>query len=939
MIYEEKQYSNEAFEILKSQLYRYYNKHKDHKFLNLSLEAKISSIKNFANMMIEQFDSQGQINPELLDNYINMLVTNVDSKGIVFEDGYVPWLDENRSSIRWQYNNRYEDYLMSFKRWDVPSIRSIGITTDQILDHCGNPLSNNNFGVKGLVIGDIQSGKTANYTGLINKAIDAGYKFIIVLAGLTKDLRSQTQKRLDLEVLGFETKDNLQRGDIIGVGKVDSKVEKTIFCLTGSDMEGDIKRFTQTYKFDGNMVFLAIVKKNTAVLKKLIEFIQLNPAVKSEEDNKLHFPALIIDDEADQASINTKKTDVMAEATATNRLIRKLLNCLSKYSYVGYTATPFANIFISPYDDPKYTQEDKDIFPENFIICLPTPPNYCGVNQYFGARTLDSEGIDAFTVDLFREITIDDLKTTFGTDDGKTKKDTEVISIPDSLNEAIMHFLIASGIKISRGIIEHNSMLIHISSNVCPNKQLKDFVEMALDNLTRGFKFNKKVKLDFKHYWENNIKPISQVRLGKDYCDKWNKIEEGIIEALRMITRTDTVKVIVGDSEDIIDYDSSKSGMHIIIGGSKLSRGLTLNGLIVSYYARRTKAYDTLLQMGRWFGYRDGWLDLCRVYTDRNTFNDFVNTAEAVEDFKKDIEYMNKRKYTPRQFGLKVRTSPGLLPTSATKMRSAKRTPLSFSGQLQQTISFDLNQKENNRLITANLIAELGKPTIRDHKLIYKNIDSKIVLKYLDEYQECKDKGRISIRYWYEYIQKLNNTEELTKWTIVIHSLSNQKRKQNDSNIDSISNYEIIKPVRITRDIEEKGQKLNIKVLTNPLDFFEFYDDDTIKNAMVAKNKGNYSPEESLIQSTFTKEYGLLTIYIFDIAQRKLKSIDLLSGKRQFDKGDILPGANGVVGLGIWFSESSQRENACIDYFVNEVYQGYEQDQNRATIEEEDFDE
>lgn len=930
-------YSLESFELLKAQLCKYYYRHKEGKFKNFALEDKIDALRKFANNVIEQFAFEGEIDPSLLDECIQMLVTAVDSDAIVFEDGYIPWLDENRSSIRWQYSNRYEDYLMSYKKWEVPNIRSIGITTDQILDHCGNPLSNNNFGVKGLVIGDIQSGKTANYTGLINKAIDAGYKFIIVLAGLTKDLRSQTQKRLDLEVLGFETKDNLQRGDIIGVGKVDSKVEKTIFCLTGSDMEGDIKKFTQTYRFDGNTVFLAIVKKNTTVLKKLIEFIQLNPAVKSEEDNKLHFPALIIDDEADQASINTKKTDVMAEATATNRLIRSLLNCLNKYSYVGYTATPFANIFISPYDDPKYSIEDKDIFPENFIICLPTPANYCGVNQYFGNRTLDPDGIDFYTADLFREITIDDLISTFGTSDGKTKKDTEVINIPESLTEAMMHFLIASGIKISRGIVEHNSMLIHISSNVCPNKQLKDFVERALDNLTRGFKFNNRVKKEFKNYWEHYIKPVSQSRLGDAFNDKWKNIEDGIIEALRMITRTDTVKVIVGDSEDIIDYDSSKSGMHIIIGGNKLSRGLTLNGLIVSYYERRTKAYDTLLQMGRWFGYRDGWLDLCRIYTDRNTFNDFVNTAEAVDDFKRDIEYMNKRKYSPRQFGLKVRTSPGLLPTSATKMRTAKRTPLSFSGELQQTISFDLSQKDHNRQLTSRLVAGLGEPIVRDHKLVYKNIDSKIVLNYLDEYQECKDKGRISIRYWYEYIQKLNASKgELTKWTIVIHSLSEQKR--NKFNTDKILDHEIIKPVRITRDIGETGQKLNIKVLTNPLDFFEFYDDDKIKTEMVEKKKGNYSPEEPLIRDTFTKEYGLLTIYIFDIAERKEKATNLL-GKRLYERGPVLPDADGLVGLGVWFSESSSREESSVDYYVNEIYQEFEQDQNRALEEDEDLDE
>lgn len=929
---------NDQTSTIKNLLFKYYSKKKITKFEGCSLDEKIKSLRKFADSQIDSYEYEGEINNEELDAYINLLASSVDKTGIVFEDGYIPWLEENKSSISWDYSDRYEDYLMSIKHWEISNIRSIELTTDQILDHCGNPLSGNNFAIKGLVIGDIQSGKTANYTALINKAIDAGYKMIIVLAGLTKDLRSQTQKRLDLEVLGYETKENMQKGETIGVGKVDSRIHKPIFCLTGSDMDGDIKKFTQTYRFDGSTVFLAIVKKNSAVLKKLLDFIQTNPAVKESENNKLDFPALIIDDEADQASINTNKTDDINEATATNRNIRTLLNCMNKYSYVGYTATPFANIFISPFDDPKYKLEDKDIFPDNFIICLPTPLKYCGVVQYFGKNTLDDNELDCFTADLYREISIEDLKTTFGTDDGKTKKDTNVVGTPDSLIEAMMHFLISSGIKISRGIIEHNSMLIHISSNVCPNMQLKDTVEIALDNLTRGFKFNKQVKKQFKQYWENNIKPVSKRRLGKDFKDNWKEIEQGILTALRMITRTDTVQVIVGDSEDIIDFDSAKTGMHIIIGGNKLSRGLTINGLIVSYYARKTMAYDTLLQMGRWFGYREGWLDLCRVYTNRQTFNDFINTAEAVEEFKKDIEYMNRRKYTPKQFGLKIKTSPGLKPTAANKMRKAQRTLLSFSGVLQQTISFDLNSKKHNRKITEDFVNSLGDPhCVRNNKVIFKGVSADDVINYLESYKECEGKGRISIKYWIEYIRKVSESfNELIDWTIVLHSLSDKSLKEERN--DCIGNYSIIKPARITRDVDEVGPKLNIKVLTNPIDFFEFYDDEIVKNKMDQKNKLNFSPEEPEISSTFTPKHGLLTIYIFDIAERKVKGTNIF-GKTEFYKGSVIKDADGVVGLGVWFSESSKKESASIDYFVNEVYQNKEKEQTNAFDAEEEFDE
>lgn len=926
-----------AQEDIKKFLYLYYDRHKNGKFKNLSLDQQISKLKKYADDQIDNYDYKDLVDDEFVNNCINSLTVFID-KPIVFEDGYKPWLENSRSKILWEYSERYEDYLMSIKKWDLTSIRSISSSTDDILDHCGNPLDNYNFAVKGLVIGDIQSGKTANYTSLINKAIDAGYKMIIVLAGLTRDLRSQTQKRLDLEVLGYETKDNLQKGETIGVGKIEN-VKRTINCLTGSDMDGDIKKYAQTYRFDGNTVFLAIVKKNTSVLRKLIDFIKLNPAVKESDDHKFNYPALVIDDEADQASINTKKgkKENLEEASATNKLIRQFLNCLNKYSYVGYTATPFANIFVPPFNDAEYSLEQKDIFPENFIICLPTPENYSGVSDYFGDNTLDIDGIDNYQVDLFREINIDDLKKTFGTENGKTNKNTNVIGFPDSLKEAMMHFLIASGVKFSRGIKEHNSMIIHISSNVCPNKQLKDRVEEELDTLVRGFKFVPKVEKEFETYWFKNMSPVSRFRLGDKYKDNWNNIKKGIIEALRLVTRTDTVKVLVGDSDDIIDYDTAPTGMHIVIGGSKLSRGLTLNGLIVSYYARHTKMYDTLLQMGRWFGYRKGWLDLCRVYTSRDIFNDFVCTAQAVEEFKQDIEYMNKRKYTPKEFGLKVKTSPGLLPTSSSKMRYAERTLLSFSGELQQTISFDIELKGHNREVTKDFVSKLGAPKfIRNKKLIYKDVPSDKLIEYLEDYRECQGKGRISIKYWIEYIKKLTTQfNELTNWTVVVHSLSEKNNRIGDY---LIPGHEIYKPLRITRDLNEKGTKLNIKVLTNPTDFFEFYDDDVIKNKMIAKGKANYAPGEPEIRETFTSKNGLLTIYIFDIAERLLND-DLNQSTKKYKRGNIVVGADGLIGLGIWFSESKHIESSSVDYYVNEIYQNFEQDQNRAAIEEEDFDE
>lgn len=927
-VYEEKR------TFIKTELHRFY-KRKISKNVSKPLNEKFDETERYIRFEMEQYEYDPDEFIEFIKECINEMIMAMDNTTNVFDYDYKPWLDEARDKISWFYNDRYVDYLLKEKDWSLKSVKNIGETSDTILDHCGNPLAKRDFNIKGLVVGDIQSGKTANYTALINKALDVGYKLIIVLAGLTNDLRSQTQKRLDKEVLGYETKPNNQRGDAIGVGKIE-KNHNYINCLTQSNVSGDLKKMIQTYPLGMDSVpIMVVVKKNSSVLRSLISFIESNPVVKDAEDKKLHVPTLIIDDEADQASINTKQGVEVEEATTTNKLIRQMINLCARSTYIGYTATPFANIFIPTMDDKQYEESVKDLFPTNFIICLPTPENYCGVKEYFGIERFDDGDHDNLKLDLFREIMVKDIKEAFNTDDGKTKKDTEVIGVPNSLKEAIMHFIISAGVKISRGIVEHNSMLVHITKNVCPNGELKELIDLELDRQTKGFKFFTKVQKEYKQYWEHHIKPISQKRLGDNFSDNWNDVKEGIIKALRMVTRADTVKLITGDSEDIIDFSSPSGGMHIIVGGDKLSRGLTLDGLIVSYYFRNTQAFDTLLQMGRWFGYRNGWLDLCRIYTTRYIINDFIAAAEALDGFKTDIRTMNDLKYTPAQFGLKVKHNSKLMPTAANKRRHAQLTKITFSGDLQQTISFAKEHKEFNRDLTEKFLGNLKNPEDRDGKLVYKNVPVSDVLNYLKNYKEnlAKGRGRISVLHWISYIEKLNKKNELVNWTVVLHSLKKEHTK-NSERYDTINGHSIVKPRRKSRTHENDGHNFLIKAVTNPGDFLDFFDaDDPLR-----KEFNSYKAGDERVRAKFTPQDGLLTIYDFDIVENTDIASSVVFGEINRGSGAVLPDGESFIGLGLWFPISPNEEEDEISYFINEVYQKTTQEQIDANIWEEDYE-
>lgn len=849
-----------------------------------SLEKKEAEIHKILSNNIFLFDESietEEVKMYILDEFVNQKI----EKPIIVNKEYTPWLNDKKPNIDWILYLRYEEYLLKDKKWDYETINSINKASDNILDRIRDPQQSSFFSCKGLVMGDIQSGKTANYTALINKSIDAGYKIVIVLAGLTNDLRLQTQKRLDKEVIGNITKQTNTKGKSIGVGNY-TRQTRIVNVLTNSDdKDGDLKKVSSTIHLHKDMdPLLIVVKKNSYILKNLLDFL------KSSEENcytneKLDVPVLIIDDEVDQASIDTKDSNSLENSSAINKGIRNIIKIFNRHSYVGYTATPFANIFISNQKD--LHADEQDIFPEDFIIYLPTPKNYSGINDFF---SYDNENDEDKINDLFIEVT--DKSDLF--DFKKINKYSEINNLNRSLKQAIDDFIVASAVKKYRNIKQHNSMLIHLANVKNPSTTLVEPVKEYLYDMTRRYKFERSnTDKYFENIWKERFLQISKSNY-ENIENEWQQISKFILSVLDSISWN--IILVNDDSDDVIDFDCEPKDS-IFIGGNKLSRGLTLEGLVVSYYLRKSRTYDTIMQMGRWFGFRKGWLDLCRVYTTLDVFDDFYNVGKALSEFKKEIQSMNELNMNPKEFGLRIAYSPNIAPTAANKMKSAKKIPVSFSGSLQQLISFDKKHIKHNYKIAQEFIRELNDPEYNNNKIIFRNIEVIKVLNFLKLYNEVDDLlGSISSKNWIRYIENLIQHNELKSWTIVINS-----NKKDRGALEKFLNYDIYKPRRTIRSGNKYDSILKIKALTDPTDFKEFFK----SNTKIYNEIQSYKP--NMYKDIFTSRHALMSLYIFDIHEKNNRLV-----------GEIIEGAQNVVGYGIWFPQTNEFKQSAI-YYINEV--------------------
>ena len=444
-------------------------------------------------------------------------------------------------------------------------------------------------------------------------------------------------------------------------------IGKQWFEFTRDELNGDFRAgYANQAALQGPQPMLLVIKKNGPVLKRLLKWLNDAP-----ENYTRSIPVLVIDDEADQASIDTSGTHQIAEdiedceiepPSVINSRIRKILSKFKKSVYVAYTATPFANILI-PHDTyhPDYSS---DLYPKDFIIDLPKPHGYYGAEELFGIVDHDGTGHKC-GLDILREISDEDLTTI---DEG---------GIPASLEKALRDFVLAGAAIASRGQGDQPAtMLVHTSHLIGEQKRLADNFRQTFKELRDDWRYQRQKGLQglLKLQWEQDFRKITKGRY-PDLDVPFESIESFIGPFLESVD----VKTINSGTGDVLDYRKDSGLKAIAVGGNKLSRGLTIGGLLVSYFVRSTNMYDTLLQMGRWFGFRQGYEDLTRIYTTPDLMRDFSDLAFIEREIRQDIQIYEDEGLTPSQVGVRIRSHPTMIVTSALKSRFARTETISQS--------------------------------------------------------------------------------------------------------------------------------------------------------------------------------------------------------------------------------------------------------------------
>jgi Z1 domain len=706
------------------------------------------------------------------------------STGLEDDADHVEWLPEAKGSINWQFWDRYRRYLEDGKLMPRQVIWRVDDTTERVLGRLENPSRPGRWRRDGLVVGNVQSGKTANYIGLICKAADAGYKLIVVLAGIGDGLRSQTQLRIDEGFLGFDTQYQQRlveegRSALIGAGALPGALRLTAESLTTSAQKGDFGRAAaqRTNTPVGSHPVILVIKKHRRILdyvRKWIVEVEGQPAVESGKKIVRNVPVLVIDDEADNASINTAAVDEDTEPSRVNAAIRHLLESFEKAAYVGYTATPFANIYTDP--SVNHDQYGADIFPRHFIESLQPPSNYLGPERVFGLESEDTDDDDIEPAPIVRPIYDYEQWMPYG-----HRKDwLPPGPLPESLRQAVSAFVLAGAVRRARGQEnEHNSMLVHVTRFQDVQQrvanQIGEHLQLLKDRIRYGdVNSDLPMEEELRQLWERDFVPTSAwFPVGQAPVVSWAQVWPQVRSAAEKIQ----IRVINGTSRDALQYyEHRHDGLSVIaVGGNVLSRGLTLEGLTISYYLRATTMYDTLLQMGRWFGYRPGYEDLCRLYTTPALVDAYAEVTVANNELRREFAVMAMQDATPEEFGLRVRTSPaGLDITARNKMRRGLKVKLSYSGDFPETVVFDMRAAAlaRNMENLERFIARLDDSYHRqrdggdDGSVIWTGVSAEEIIEgFLNEYAPGKA-PRVRPAFIAEYIRRCQQVGELGGWTV-----------------------------------------------------------------------------------------------------------------------------------------------------------------------------
>ena len=805
---------------------------------------------------------------------------------------------------------RYRRYLAYEQTHDATTIASIDRCSDRIVSLMGDPATTDPFDRRGLVVGQVQSGKTTSYAAVINKCIDAGYRIIIVLSGIQEGLRVQTQKRIEETVRGLSTetrngggRDRDRELPLSGIRAVPNPPQ----LLTTRSFGGDFAKDARHYATAADRTVVFVVKKNVKVLQHVRSFLRNAEAfqrvrdAESGRDEIVDRPALVIDDEADNASVDTRRpdhSDKDHDPSAVNREIRKLLLLFRQRAYVGYTATPYANILI--HKDNEAKDVGPDLFPRDFIVMLPSPSNYVGPSTFFGGSHSEAE---ADAPPLLRSVTDCGITVTeedwmpLGHDKHHVPRYQGKNALPESLEDAVMVFLIAAALRGIRGKPKaHNSMLVHVSRFKSVQKRVSGQIDQfryELKGEFDGISNSRQLVERLRQLYADDLL-VTASKMKPDDAGPFADVST-VVDCVRQILDRIEIRVVNSESDTDLDYDEHPDGLTVIcVGGDKLSRGLTLEGLSVSFFLRATRMYDTLMQMGRWFGYRPGYKDLCRLFLTDELQTWYEHISRADEELRAEfleLEAINSR---PLDFGLRVRSHPSIQVTAPAKMSAAEELDLDFGGRVTQTLMFhrDRAQRAENHGIVRNFLDSIEDmrskgddgPVRRNPKTgasapnqplpgaLYHQVPIEALRKFLAAFTFHPEARRVSGPRLLEYLEHAARVRSLSTWSVLVASAGTLSD-------DSVSLTDSIRVIPVRRATKPQAPldcsgpsdaALTIGVLSSPVDLIADFRPDEV-DRFTKLPSGAAVPENSaegervqrnnacIARST---DHGLLVIYV-----------------------------------------------------------------------------
>lgn len=700
-------------------------------FIKAFKKAETTYKTTFFHMVPASEDEINDIKNEVFQACITKISYQSDGFTGVSDKKHKNWLNAKKDSIKWTQRDYFYKYLE--QKFSPKTIKAIDNLSDIVIDHLEDPKREAPISIKGLIMGEAQSGKTNLFTAICHKAIDAGWKFIIILSGMTNDLRIQTQKRMCKDLIGlsldpesvtqkcgigsFINDYDTKAADFIDLTRVDSDFSK-------DSTTKNLKKLSENNEEKRPFVHIAIIKKNSTILSNLLEWLGQSDPLKNQDRKNIakDLPCLIIDDEADQASPNG--SEEKGEISKINGQIRELIQVFNKSAYLAVTATPYANIFINPQLDLENGDGRlPDLFPSNFIFIKDRPVGYTGIEELFGPGNEDNYN------ELNEQVVVTIPENYDEVFEQPVKKGDKISCIPPSLKKAIRYFLCSCAYK-DLTFNSHSTMMVHVDYRTGNQNDLAELIKDFLENEVNFIKNyqgdsqcvieNNLIYREYKQIWENGCQnssskkqaPTFKTLSGNDFYKVWHeKLYKAVKEIFIKTVNSD------GDGQSLVSlYENNKNVRMIAVGGYALSRGVTLEGLCVTYLSRKAGTIDTLVQMGRFFGYREDCLSYMKIWTTNLITKLFEDACQAQAEFVAQVNAMNKADMTPEEFGYRIHKSPEYL-----KLRIAAKNKMFHSAVVTLDVEVaghafqssklpaDIKEIEENRKLVSDFLLGLGE--------------------------------------------------------------------------------------------------------------------------------------------------------------------------------------------------------------------------------------